>query len=240
MTFLVLAVFTPWAIARTTLRERQAATADSERAALAAEAELTRQQWETMVRHHRHATRLHDNIGHDLALLAISASRVEVDERLPADARDLGRQIRQLAANSTAQLADAIAVLSDDEIVGADEVGSVDDIVEQARSAGMAVHYSFAEASGLTGGDTAMSVVVVRELLTNAAKHAPGQEVWIDGRVDGAEIVISSRNDVQVSSVEPIVGGTGLRSLRAVLGARAGSLVVDQATNFTVTARWRR
>ena len=244
---LLLAVAGPWALSRVTVRERQAAEMARDRALLAVETESARWQLDGMRRHHRHAAHLHDTIGHDLALLAISASRVEVDERLPEDVRLLGRRIRGLAADSTAHLSNAIAILDRDQPTREiDTIETIDAIVERARVAGMVVHYEIAHADSLDTRDIEVAATIVRESLTNAAKHAPGQEVRIDGRVSDESVEMSIRNrtgqcrEARRGGSGSGGSGSGLAALRDIVASRSGTLVVDRTPDFTVTAQWCR
>ena len=62
-----------------------------------------------------------------------------------------------------------------------------------------------------------------QEALTNAAKHAPGEEVWLDIALADGLLSVTARNRL-LSGAAPIPSGQGLRGLGERVGQLGGRL----------------
>ncbi|MGI5269778.1 sensor histidine kinase [Nonomuraea sp. CA-218870] len=176
----------------------------------------------------RIARDMHDSLGHDLALIAVRAAGLELSPALePAQARAAG-ELRAAAADATDRLRRIIGVLSDDADAapltpprdrgrpGARAAsGDVAALVERARDSGLII------TSRLREPFPVLAHAVVREGLTNAAKHAPGAE--IDVTVTPHRIVVRNGPPARVPEAT-VTGGRGLTGLREQVRLAGGAL----------------
>lgn len=125
---------------------------------------------------------MHDQLGHDLTLIAMLAAALEVSPRLDEASRSTASELRVNSAQAITRLGDIIGVLRVD--ASQEPAPSVrEDVmstVERARTAGMLIEL---KRRGLDlpaprGVEEAVQRVV-KEALTNAAKHAPGAEIQV-------------------------------------------------------------
>ncbi|MEU5219530.1 histidine kinase [Streptomyces sp. NPDC020807] len=226
---LALAVVAPWLIGRYVrqydrlvhsgweladrMEREQAAVADRER----------------LRERSRIAGDMHDSLGHDLALIAIRAAALEVDPALGPDQQHAAGELRRAAADATARLRDVIGVLREDGAPAptAPPDESVEELVDRARASGLTVTLTTSPAPVLTGMPGLALHRVVREGLTNAAKHAPGAEVTVtveeaDGKErkedgseqgDGKEVRVRVVNGPGTEARPDSPAGTGLVGL---------------------------
>ncbi|WP_148017573.1 sensor histidine kinase [Streptomyces sp. OR43] len=125
---------------------------------------------------------MHDQLGHDLTLIAMLAAALEVSPRLDEASRSTASELRVNSAQAITRLGDIIGVLRVD--ASQEPAPSLrEDVmstVDRARTAGMLVEL---KRRGLDlpaprGVEEAVQRVV-KEALTNAAKHAPGAEIQV-------------------------------------------------------------
>ncbi|MBB4911894.1 sensor histidine kinase [Actinophytocola algeriensis] len=174
----------------------------------------------------RVAADLHDSLGHELALIALRAGAMELSPDLRVTHQRTAGELRALAVSATDRLRQTIAMLRD-----RDDAPPVADTVERARAAGMTVHVEeFAPLPDLV--DQAVRRVV-REALTNAARHAPGAPVTITLAVRDrvARLIVSNTADGP-----PGLAGSGLVGLRErlrLLGGRLDTTLGDGRFDLT-------
>ncbi|WP_139418177.1 sensor histidine kinase [Agromyces laixinhei] len=174
----------------------------------------------------RIADDLHDTLGHELALIAVQAGALELDSDVEAGHRDRFGELREAAVRASERLREVVALTrSPDETPSLDPVGhGIDALVARARTAGMDVRFTHdggAPQNGESGRRVAPIIHetmlrIVREGLTNAARHAPGAIVDVSV-VYGAETVeLGVVNDASPASVtaDSPGGGHGVPSLR--------------------------
>jgi signal transduction histidine kinase len=145
------------------------------------------------------------------------AGGLQVAPGLPAGAADP----RVAAADATDRLHGISGVLrEDDEPVPPAPAGeSVEQLVARTAESGLAVRWE-SNGSG-TGGGVAERILyrVVREALTNAARHAPGAAVVV--AASGTAVTITNGRATGGSSRSPS-GGSGLLGLRAAVTSAGG------------------
>ncbi|MFI5531712.1 sensor histidine kinase [Kitasatospora sp. NPDC051853] len=217
---LVTACMLPWLVGRFWLQYRELARLGWERAAqLEREQRLAAEQARLRERA-RIAQDMHDVLGHDLSLIALSAGALKLAPGLAEEHRAAAGEIRARAAASVERLGEVIGVLRADGDRAPREPGgrSVGTLVAEAVAAGLD--------AGLTvegsdeGVDEAPAAVaraverVVQEGLTNAARHAPGAPVAVRLRYADRQVVVEVVNGpaTQGRSV-PAGGGHGLAGL---------------------------
>jgi hypothetical protein len=174
---------------------------------------------------------MHDSLGHELSLIALRAGALQVSPGLAGGHRAAAADQRAAAADATDRLHRITGVLrEDDEPVPLAPAGeSLEQLVARAAESGLPVRYESAgQGPAAEPGGVAERLLhrVVREALTNAARHAPGAAVTVavTGRAaaQGASVTITNGPPTQESS-RPTGGGTGLLGLRAAVTAVGGT-----------------
>ncbi|KOU55556.1 histidine kinase [Streptomyces sp. MMG1533] len=217
----------PWLGGRYWRQSRELAAAGWTRAARLEDEQRSAEERARLRERARIAQDMHDSLGHELSLIALRAGALQVAPDLPERHRGAAADLRAAAADATDRLHRIIGVLrEDDEPVPLTPAGeSVEQLVARAAESGLPVRWE------PTGGGTAAqpgSVAertlhrVVREALTNAARHAPGAPVTVAaaGEAGGTTVTITNGRATQKSS--PSAGGSGLLGLRTAVTASGG------------------
>jgi signal transduction histidine kinase len=224
LVILVITVVLPWLAGQ--YRRQQALLIEAERERVT---RLEREQEHIAERARLHergkvAAELHDSLGHELALIALRAGALELSPALESKHQEAAGEMRVAAVAATDRLRQVLEMLRD-----RDDVPPVDELVSHARAAGMSVTMD-APAPMPELVDQAVRRVV-REALTNAARHAPGEPVTIEIR-DGTVRVSNPAH------TPPRPGGSGLVGLRERLRLLGGHLDTDYRDGtFHLTAQ---
>lgn len=186
----------------------------------------------------RIAQDMHDLLGHDLSLIALSAGALKLAPGLSAEHRDTAGEIRTRAGAAVDRLGEVIGILRQIETPSSHD--GVADLVDGAAAAGLAVTL-------LTEGECAQPSPVaeravhrvVQEALTNAAKHAPKAAVTVVIRHSGAGTEVRVDNDRAPSATTGAPsGGRGLIGLDERVRLAGGSITYGpREGGFTVVAR---
>jgi signal transduction histidine kinase len=231
----VMLLLLPWLLGRH-LRDRENLRVAEQEAV----EQLHRQQvalaQETRVRERvRIAREMHDTLGHELSLLALRAGAVEVGVGTATGTEARAAQdLREAATRAAEQLTDIVGVLGETDS-GPLRPPSEDvrEVVAGAVDAGMRVTLAW------DGDEEAMAPTVqralvrlVREGITNAAKHAPGARVRVHVR-RGRESVEVSVSDDGASGAQAarVSGGRGLVGLQERLRLLGGQVTAGSAGN---------
>ncbi|MDG4864693.1 ATP-binding protein, partial [Streptomyces sp. T-3] len=117
--------------------------------------------------------------------------------------------------------------------------GRIDELVERARSAGLAV--TLAGADGLRLPDDVHHVAyrIVQEALTNAARHAGPTEVTVSLAAEEKALTVRVDDDGRAVPDRPVTPGTGLTGMRERVTALGGTLHTGPRPEggFSVRAR---
>jgi signal transduction histidine kinase len=138
----------------------------------------------------RIAQDMHDSLGHELALIALHGGALELADGLTDDQRHAAGELRAGAVRATERLHEIVRVLgradAATELQPPDE--TIDDLVRRVAAAGLPVRLRHDEPLPAWPPMTSQAAHrVVRESLTNAARHAPGAPVTITvARADAA------------------------------------------------------
>ncbi|GAP52390.1 sensor histidine kinase [Streptomyces azureus] len=177
----------------------------------------------------RIAQDMHDSLGHELSLIALRAGALQVASGLVGEHRAAAADLRAAAADATDRLHRIIGVLrEDDDAVPLAPAGeTLEQLVARAAESGLPVRWEPAgQGPAAEPGGVAERLLhrVVREALTNAARHAPGAPVTVavTERGAGASVTITNGRATQDGS-RPSRGGTGLLGLRAAVTAVGGT-----------------
>lgn len=212
----VLAVLVPWFVGRFSRQYRELVRAGWERAEqLERERQLVAEQTRLLERA-RIAQDMHDVLGHDLSLIALSAGALKLAPGLDDQHRRAAQDIRGRAAAAVERLGEVIGVLRE-ENDGPSQAAQDSDVarlVGDAAASGLPVDLSVdGEAAGLPPAVGRAAHRVVREGLTNAAKHAPGAAVSVELSHTATETRVVVRNEAPWARTTG--AGTGARAGRA-------------------------
>lgn len=182
----------------------------------------------------RIAEDMHDALGHELSLIALRAGALQVTPGLAEEHRAAAGEVRAAASAATERLREIIGVLRDDGPLGGRDrnrpgpVGpagraplapageSIAALVERAADSGLRVRSTVEDTGGLPEPVERAAHRVVREALTNAAKHAPGAAVTVavECGPDAATVTV-------VNEPPPPEAPGGGRGLRGAPGHRS-------------------
>ncbi|MFV0134458.1 sensor histidine kinase [Streptomyces sp. HMX87] len=190
----------------------------------------------------RIAQDMHDSLGHELSLIALRAGALQVAPDLAVHHRAAAADLRAAAADATDRLHRIIGVLrEDDDPVPLSPAGeSIQQLVARAAESGLPVRWQpAADAPAPEPGGIAERLLhrVVREALTNAARHAPGAPVTVTltGNTRGSTVTVTNGRATEESP--PSRGGSGLLGLRAAVTAVGGDFTAGpHGAGFRVRA----
>ncbi|MGW9186592.1 sensor histidine kinase [Streptomyces rubiginosohelvolus] len=205
---IVLAVLVPWFVGRFSRQYRELVRAGWERAEqMERERQLVAEQARLLERA-RIAQDMHDVLGHDLSLIALSAGALKLAPGLDEQHRRAAQDIRGRAAAAVERLGEVIGVLREESESPPRAPGDSDiaRLVADAAASGLPVGLSVdGDASVLPPTVGRAAHRVVQESLTNAAKHAPGTSVSVELWHTATETRVAVRNGAPAA-------GTGVRS----------------------------
>ncbi|MFJ9918612.1 sensor histidine kinase [Streptomyces rubiginosohelvolus] len=205
---IVLAVLVPWFVGRFSRQYRELVRAGWERAEqMERERQLVAEQARLLERA-RIAQDMHDVLGHDLSLIALSAGALKLAPGLDEQHRRAAQDIRGRAAAAVERLGEVVGVLREESESPPRAPGDSDiaRLVADAAASGLPVGLSVdGDASVLPPTVGRAAHRVVQESLTNAAKHAPGTSVSVEIWHTATETRVAVRNGAPAA-------GTGVRS----------------------------
>ncbi|WP_374778043.1 histidine kinase [Streptomyces sp. NBC_01310] len=184
---LLVAAMLPWFAGRFLRQYRELVRAGWERAArLEREQRLVAEQARLRERT-RIAQDMHDLLGHELSLIALSAGALKLAPGLPEAHRAAAQDIRSRAGAAVERLGEVIGVLREpSETAPPSEPGAgaagLAGLVDRAAEAGLDVRLRVEGEPA--AGDVPRAVEravhrVVQEALTNVAKHAPAERATV-------------------------------------------------------------
>ncbi len=243
---LLLMVVVPWAVGQYLRLQADLATAGFELAARLEREHVRAIRQERLRERTRIAADMHDSLGHELSLLDVRASALQVTTGTTPVLRQNAAELRESAATATDRLRQIIRMLRQhDEHALLDPLGgSVTALVQRAAASGVDVHLEAdAEAeTGLPDPTARAAVRVVQEGLTNAAKHAPGSMVRVSLRRTGDRLEVTVANGRadgrRQGPADPAGSGYGLVGLDERVRLACGTLRAGpDGDGFTLTAR---
>ncbi|WP_330229653.1 histidine kinase [Nocardia sp. NBC_00508] len=165
---------------------------------------------------------LHDVIAGHLSAIAIhSEAALGVLARRDADPALAGimRSIRSNSVNALQEMRTMIGLLHSDgraadEVAAPRRLAQLSILVDAARAAGISVRVRESlDGAALPSAVDQAAYRIVQEALTNAMKHAPGQEVSIDVRAEDEELRLSIRNPAAPARPHHAAADAGHRGL---------------------------
>ncbi|MEV4460172.1 histidine kinase [Microbispora sp. NPDC049633] len=239
------AVVLPVVIAALALAVTVRAASSARRQRIAYEARLTAWAGERAAQAERLriARELHDIVSHGLGLITVRASAACYPGAADDPSAALS-DIERIGRQTTTELRRMLNVLRDSTAVAAplrpaDSLRDLPAIIEDARRAGPAVTLRLGEIDDISPGAQLAVCSVVREALTNTARHAGPTSATVSVRRDGDWIVTSVLDEGPVDGWTPHAGaGHGIEGLRERVTAIGGTFEARHAGNgFRVTAR---
>ncbi|MFE0823187.1 sensor histidine kinase [Streptomyces sp. NPDC058847] len=220
----------PWLCGRYWRQSRALAEAGWLRAARLEDEQRHAEERARLRERARIAQDMHDSLGHELSLLALRAAALQVSPGLTADHRAAAADLRAAAADATDHLHRIIGVLrEDDEPAPLAPAGeSIEELVARAAESGLPVRWErprdtaappAPEPGGVAGR---LLHRVVREALTNAARHAPGAPVVVAVGSHARGTTVTVTNGPATEEAAPTRGGSGLLGLRAAVTSVGG------------------
>ncbi|WP_081681204.1 sensor histidine kinase [Cellulomonas sp. URHD0024] len=175
----------------------------------------------------RIAQELHDVVGHEVTLIAIQAEAAQAALRLdPSRAAAPVETIRQTAHRTLTEIRGVLGVLSPDGDAGHEDIR---ELSRRAAAAGIA-HTLTVVGEPWNDQSPATAAVerVVRECLTNAGRHAAGNEAALTVTWTGDEVTVESAN-AAAAPTDPLPGRglTGMRHRAELLGGSFEARVRD-------------
>ncbi|CAL9400106.1 sensor histidine kinase [Nocardiopsis dassonvillei] len=214
----------------------------------------------------RIATRMHDSLGHDLALIAVRAAALEMTALEDSEQGRAAGELRTAAHEANLRLREIIGVLREDDggdghgeaasgpgaggpkagALNTDDPGtgeSVAALVQRASDAGMRVRLlrEGPDPDPAAPGGGAVHRVV-QEALTNAAKYAPEAEVTVRVVRESDRTRVSVSDTGPPGAVRTVLparsgGGSGLAGLRALVEELDGSFAAGRGEGAGFTVR---
>ncbi|MFW7413747.1 sensor histidine kinase [Demequina sp. SO4-18] len=161
---------------------------------------------------------LHDSIGHMITMNIVQAGAgAHVFDADPDFARQALRNIEERGRVAMGELDRIIAAIRGDDAQSRAPVPTLEDLpglVDQARSAGLDVETRL-EAEPTPAALSRAAYAVVRESVTNAAKHAPGASIHLHVTTLDDALAVCVRNGPATPGEAPL---TGLRPAHAGIG----------------------
>jgi signal transduction histidine kinase len=191
----------------------------------------------------RIAREMHDAVTHHISVIVIQAgAALRALERRPADGRTALEAIDVTARQALTDMRRMLGVLGEGESLDPmPRLDRIDDVIEQVRSAGLAVELSVeGERRPLDPGLELSAYRIIQEALTNSLKHASGGRARVTIRYGPRSLGISvedERGGGPAAVVEPSHEGRGLVGMRERVAMMRGRFVAEQTTlGFSVTA----
>jgi signal transduction histidine kinase len=239
----VLAAMLPWFAGRFWRQYRELIRAGWERAEQLERAQRLVAEQARLRERARIAQDMHDVLGHELSLIALSAGALKLAPGLDDHHRLAVQDIRAKAAAAVERLGEVIGVLREetDDAPMRPSDSSLTHLVAEASASGLAVELRVdGEGAELPPVVERAAHRVVQEALTNVAKHAPGAATTVHVSHSATETAISVENGPAPAAVSSRSwhGGRGLIGLDERVRLAGGSFEYGpRGGGFAVAAR---
>ena len=176
------------------------------------------------------ARELHDVLAHSLSLINVQSSvALELFDAKPEQAAPALAAIKAASKDALGEVHSLLTALRSGAdpapVAPAPSIADLDEVVARARDAGIEV------ATVVTGTRRRVPSVVdvaaariVRESLTNVARHADGARATVELRYSATELQIRVDNDGAAAAAATPQGGSGIRGMRERAQAIGGTL----------------
>jgi signal transduction histidine kinase len=239
--FSILWMLSPSALGMlVTTRQNLAASLAELRRAQEAELEAKAEQAKAQERA-RIGQEIHDAVGHHATLIAVEAAALAATTT-ESETRLAAQRMRGQAKASLAEMRAALGLVNEGENIGG--LADVPALVAQAKESGMPITLNVDDGPAVRPVVGRAIFRIVRESLTNAAKHAPGAPVSVNIERTEAELITSITSGPQPTPTPtpatPDSGGQGLSGMAERAKAAGGRLDATGGADgvFTVSARF--
>ena len=178
----------------------------------------------------RIAQELHDVVGHEVTLIAIQAEAAAAALRVSPDrAAEPVEAIRATAHHTLAEIRAVLDVLAPAGEGDRPAVEGAVALADRARAAGIANSLSVTGTPLPEHAPASLAVArIIREALTNAGRHAPGQPVALQVDWSPAQVSVQATNPTGAHG-QPVPGRglTGMRHRAELLGGKFEAAVAD-------------
>ncbi|TQN33276.1 histidine kinase [Haloactinospora alba] len=195
----------------------------------------------------RIAAEMHDSLGHDLALIAVRASALEMAHNGDPDQAAAAGELREATHAATSRLSDIVRVLREggDAPVTRGTDPDITTVIERTSAAGVPVRWLREGPPPDTATEAGRTACrIVQEALTNTMKHAADPRVTVETAQLAAELVVTVRETGGAGQQATAPGhgsGSGLAELRSLVEDLGGTFEAGPGSDgFVVTARLPR
>lgn len=189
---------------------------------------------------------LHDTISHHVSAVGVHAAAARLGMAAGRSPEQLETSLRRVETESLAAMADLRRMLdllhdAGDDSVRQPGLGNLDELVDGARAAGLAVRVDLVgvRPDRLPGSVDVAAYRVVQEVLSNAERHGDGSGVVLELRQDTGTLVVTALNrvpDVPRPSPGTGRGIDGVRHRVALFGGTVTSGPDDDEGTWRTTA----
>ena len=201
-------------------RERRARIAERERDVAAREAVVEERA--------RIARELHDVIAHHVSMMVVQAGAERRAVEQGTATRAVLETIEETGRSALTEMRRLLGVLrsgSEDSLAPQPGLRDVPQLVEQLRSAGLAIDYRVdGDPRSLPVGLELSAYRIVQEALTNSLKHAGGARTTVHIRYGHDQLGLDVSDAGGVGGAAPAVGGHGLAGMRERVALYGGRL----------------
>ena len=190
----------------------------------------------------RIARELHDVLAHSLSSISVQAGvAIHLADRDPQRAQDTLRDIRRTSTQALDEVRQVLGVLRGDEaaaLTPEPDLSTLPDLVRDAERLGLTVELDDRLDPRPTGTVELALHRILREALTNAARHAPGARVRVGLRWERGAAVAEVVDEGATRPVEPASGsGRGILGMRERAALLGGTLEAGpRGVGFAVVA----
>lgn len=177
----------------------------------------------------RLAAEMHDALGYELSVLALTAGAGEVDPANTPEQRAQFTRTREAAVRAVESLHDVLRILREDESAAETGPDAIAELVARSDHGepGIDAALDF-DASEWPDALRRGVYRIVQELLTNAAKHAPGRRVHLSVVQAEDHVVIRASNPRTVHATVQTGSGSGLVGIAERTRVLGGTMTTSQ------------
>ena len=186
------------------------------------------------------AEELHDDLGHALSLVALDLGRWELDPNLDEERRTAIGRSREKISHAVQRLGASVEALRDGRPPELAPPPGIQGLIAESRHSGVDITIdNMPDDEALRAFDRTTIVRNLREGITNAVKHAAGEQIQVRFAIlDDARMHVEIQNRAPSTQRNPIRVGTGLVALQERVRMAGGELRAIHNTNgFTLSLR---
>ena len=226
----VLAVVAPAVAGALVLHQRRQTRALAELAAQLQDEQERAEAAAVGAERARIAQELHDVVGHEVTLIAIQAEAAAAAlRRSPERAAEPVEAIRATAHRTLSEIRSVLGVLAPAGDDGQPATEGPAAVAARARTAGIPNELEVCGTPQPEQAPVSLAVTrILRECLTNAGRHAPGQPVSLRVEWTDRDVVVCASNPAEGrTGLTPGRGLTGIRHRAELLGGSYSAALAD-------------